>query len=127
MSMDFKFGKNMVIAKNSDFKAVLDKRLVARDSLMSVFVAPNNLGHSRFGISIGTKMGNAVYRNRLKRLAREAFRLLRHDLADKYDYLVIYSPKVSKKTALPADITLEMVKNSMLKLAKRVFASVENK
>lgn len=125
--MSFELNKNMVLAKNDDFKAVLNKRLVARDSLMSVFIASNNLEHRRFGISIGTKMGNAVYRNRLKRLAREAFRLLKYDLADKCDYLVIYSPKVSKKIAMPADITLEMVKNSMLKLSKRVLEKLESK
>ena len=30
----------------------------------------NNIGHSRYGISVGTKLGNAVFRNKYKRRIR---------------------------------------------------------
>lgn len=35
----------------------------------------NNLGYSRFGISVSRKLGGAVKRNRIKRIIREIVRL----------------------------------------------------
>ncbi len=42
-----------------------------------VYIMPNRLGFSRLGVSISARAGNAVERNRLKRLLREFFRINR--------------------------------------------------
>jgi ribonuclease P protein component len=41
---------------------------------MTCFALPNELGSPRLGISASQKIGNAVVRNKAKRLARELFR-----------------------------------------------------
>jgi ribonuclease P protein component len=42
---------------------------------------PNQETHARLGLAIATKtFGSAVARNRIKRIARESFRLNQHDL-----------------------------------------------
>lgn len=44
---------------------------------------PNQAGHSRFGLVVSRKVGNAVTRNRVKRWLREIVRRLdRHDPVD---------------------------------------------
>ena len=46
------------------------------------------MGSSRLGMTVGKKFGNAVKRNRIKRLIREFFRLDKQRIPVGYDILI---------------------------------------
>ena len=77
---------------SQDFQKVYRKGNRYEGALMTAFVLPNNLSHNRFGITASRKaLGNAVQRNRAKRLLRETFRLKRSllfDLQERYDWVL---------------------------------------
>jgi ribonuclease P protein component len=60
--------------------------------LITAFILPNQLSHNRFGITASRKaVGNAVQRNRSRRLLRETFRLKESSLScllSKYDWVL---------------------------------------
>jgi ribonuclease P protein component len=74
-----------------DFQRVYRKGKRYEGVLITAFVLPNNLSHNRFGVTASRKaIGNAVQRNRAKRILRETLRLKRSllwGLQEKYDWV----------------------------------------
>lgn len=64
-----------------EFERVYKSGRRAGDNLFGISAIKNDLGHARLGLSIGAKaVGNAVRRNRLRRVLREQFRLCQREL-----------------------------------------------
>jgi len=62
---------------------------------------------SRLGVTVSTRVGNAVVRNRVKRLVREIFRERRADLPATLDIVVIAKPHAAQITHAQAATELE--------------------
>ena len=54
-----------------------------------VYCRPNRLGHNRLGVTVSTKLGGAVTRNRARRRLREVFRLAQPTLRQGFDVILV--------------------------------------
>jgi ribonuclease P protein component len=119
MMKRFSFPKEKRLINNSQFKAVLARGRRICNDVLTVYMAENDLEYSRLGVSIGKSHGNAVVRNRLKRLMREAFRQNQERIPAGFDYVLMISPRWPKKInggKTPNIPTFEQVKTSLLAL-----------
>ena len=80
------------------FEAVRAGKCSASNRLLVMYAAANGLPYSRLGLMVGKKHGDAVRRNRIKRLLREAFRLEDQAIPGGYDLICI--PKPVERLAL---------------------------
>ena len=115
----FRFPSHHRLRSPNDFRKTFDRKCSVSDDWLIVYGSANDLDHCRLGLSVSRKAGNAVRRNRLRRLYKETFRLCHGELPPGLDLILI--PR--QRPDLP---TLEQLKQSLprlvAKLARRLAA-----
>ena len=107
------------LLKAQDFKDVLDKRkCVLKNSSFSVYVSEGDKNHIQIGISVSTKVGNAVTRVKCRRQVRA---------------MISTIDKLNHCYSLPLRIVIIVKKDYLKKedlenftVLKKVFSSLEN-
>lgn len=97
------------IRRSAEYAVIYELAQRAGDNVLLVFGAATDRPQTRFGLSVSRRHGNAVRRNVLKRLLREAFRLSQHDLPAGMDLILI--PRRDLSASLPE------VQQSLVRLA----------
>ena len=71
---------------------------------------------NRIGITCGKSVGKAVVRNRMKRLGRESYRLMEHDLQKGNDFVIVVRSRAVGKpySEINRDMVYAMKKLSIL-------------
>ena len=81
----FTFPKRFWLRRQTDIQHVYQEGHYQSLGLLSVKYRATEMGYSRFLITVKKRVGPASYRNRLKRLLREAIRLQRPGFEESYD------------------------------------------
>ncbi len=86
---DQTYPKETRLLRAPQFRQVFDRKCSVADNNLIIYGCENDQPHSRIGLAISRKNGNAVVRNRWKRIIREAFRLARRTLPVGLDIVVL--------------------------------------
>lgn len=83
------------VKKEKDFQQVFHAGRSCANKKFVVYTIdkPDSI-HFRVGISVGKKVGNAVVRNRIKRMIRAAVFDLKEEIVPRQDFIIIARPAV---------------------------------
>ena len=112
--MDFQFTKAEHLTRKKEFERVFNEGKVIKNNKVVLYVTPNDFQHSRLGLVVSKKVGNAVRRNRAKRLLRELYRLNKHLLKIHADIIAI------PRHPFSSDLKLSDVEDGFKKLLLQI-------
>jgi ribonuclease P protein component len=82
------FPREIRIVRTSDYKAIYKIGRKIHSKRFVLFGRINALGYARLGLTVSRKVGDAVVRNRIKRLFREIFRRSLREIPNQFDIVV---------------------------------------
>ena len=111
--LQYSFTKADRILKRHEFLALAKSgRRIQNENFIAVF-APGRHDRSRLGVTVTKKVGQAVKRNRIKRLVREFFRLNRQIISGAWDINIIAKNQI-------ADISSEQAYRALQNIFIRI-------
>lgn len=84
-----RFPKALRLRTRKEFLRVQDGGAKVAQGPLLALALRNEKGHTRLGLTVSTKVGNAVVRNRIRRRLREIFRKRRRELPEGIDLVLI--------------------------------------
>ena len=100
------------LTRSEDFKRVRRSGKSYAHPLVVLIVQSHDQPRVKVGVTAGRTVGTAVYRNRAKRLLREAMRPLLPNIASGFDLILIARPGL-------VSVTLEETRQALLGLLQR--------
>ncbi|MDR0707015.1 MAG: ribonuclease P protein component [Treponema sp.] len=94
---DLRFRRECRLKKRGEIRAVFKEGRISACFGAKLFVLKNTVGHNRIAFTFSRKFGNAVERNRCRRVGREAYRHLQRDVKQGFDLALLVYP-VGKDT-----------------------------
>ncbi len=91
--MGKKLKKTVTIKSNCDFRRLYGKGKVFQAPALVSYVMKNRAGICRVGITSSKKIGNAVERNRARRVIRAAYQSLEDKISGNYDIIFVARTK----------------------------------
>ena len=122
-SRSFRLPRECRLRHRNDFRALFDRKCSVSNDWIILYGNHNQLPHSRMGMAVSRKVGNAVRRNRLRRLYREAFRLVRLELPAGLDMVVIPRNRPDNPTLIQVQESLSLL---VPKVARRLKRNTES-
>lgn len=98
--------QSKTLKENKDFRRLYYRGKSKAGPTLVTYVMKNNGGFTRFGITTGKKVGNAVKRNRARRVIKAAFETLEGDIRGSYDIVFVARGKTS-------DVKMQVVQKEM--------------
>ncbi len=85
--------KPITLNQNSDFRRAYGRGKSFASGALVTYVVKNRVGYCRYGITTGKKIGNAVERNRSRRVIRAAFFNLSEEISGGFDIVFVARSK----------------------------------
>ena len=104
--------KNEVLSGSRNFNKVYNKGKSVGDRYVVIFYMKNGLDHNRLAFLASKKVGNAVTRNRARRLMKESVRTMEKIEKQGYDIIFIARKTINGRKC-------EEVQKSIIKALKR--------
>lgn len=85
------------LRRTADYERVYRSTRPRSSARFTCYCLANELGYSRFGITLRASAGSAVRRNRIKRRVRELIRLHREEFPAGWDVIIHPKPEVARR------------------------------
>ena len=91
--------KNVSLNKNKNFKYIYNRGKNVVSPILVTYIVKNKLGINRIGITTSKKIGNAVERNRARRIIKVAYRNCCTQRKTGYDLVFVARNKTVKSNS----------------------------
>ena len=108
--------KTVTIKSNCDFRRTYGKGKVFQAPALVSYVLKNRAGICRIGITTSKKIGNAVERNRSRRVIRAAYSMIEDRVQGNYDIVFVARTKTKyiKSTKLAEMMLLQLTQAGVI-------------
>jgi len=81
--------KKYIVKSAQQFNKIIKDGITIKSNYYVIYCVNNDLEYDRFGISVGKKIGNAVFRNKYKRKLRSIIDNYKKNYINHKDYIII--------------------------------------